>query len=729
MGLFGLLFLANYALTYRRTISSLAKLQTGAKIIGSGNLAFQIRKERNDEIGELSEAFNQMTAGLKTITASKTELEKEIEDRKQAEEALRESETRYRSLFEHMLDGFAYCRMLFDEHGRPEDFVYLAVNNSFGRLTGMAEVIGKRATQVIPGIKELNPELFDIYGRVALTGNPERFEIDFKPLSLYLTVSVYSPAKGYFVAVFDDISKRKHAEAERSRLLAEVQAERDRLSALVASIRDEVWFADTEKRFTLANPSALREFGLNTDGAVDVEKLAASLEVLRPDGSPRPVEESPPLRALKGEIITNQEEIIRTPATGELRYRQVSAAPVRDGRGNIIGSVSVAHDITERKKAEEALRESEERLRMALDAAFLISFEWNIKRDEVRRFVSAEPALEATSKDGPDRFEDVLKAVHPDDREIFRANIYAAMEREDAVYESEFRVVRPNGETAWLYERGRIERDAEGRPSRLIGLSQDITRRKRAEEALRLSEERLRLALTAANLGTWDYNPSTGALVWDARCKELFGLPPEAEVDYDTFLAGLHPEDRDRANEVVEHTFDPAGDGFFDIEYRTVGLRDGGMLRWIRATGRASFNDARQATRFTGTVQDVTDLVQAQDALRESEARFRLALRSCAGVGGGAGPRSPPTSGPSISAGAAGPDHRPLRQRNFYGRRGDPLHGHQAKRDRGGRGAPRANVVRPSGRADVPRRPLGADPRRGGPGYWRGVGHGRADDS
>ena len=66
--------------------------------------------------------------------------------RREAKTALRESETRYRSLFEHMLDGFAYCRMLLDEHGHPEDFVYLDVNNTFGRLTGMAEVIGKRAT-------------------------------------------------------------------------------------------------------------------------------------------------------------------------------------------------------------------------------------------------------------------------------------------------------------------------------------------------------------------------------------------------------------------------------------------------------------------------------------------------------------------------------------------------------------------------------------------------------
>ena len=94
-----------------------------------------------------------------------------------------------------------------------------------------------------------------------------------------------------------------------------------------------------------------------------MEKLAASVEVYRPDGSPRPVEEAPALRALKGEVIRNQEEMVRTPVSGELRYRQVSAAPVRDARGNIIGSVSVVRDITERKRNEQALQEAHERAR------------------------------------------------------------------------------------------------------------------------------------------------------------------------------------------------------------------------------------------------------------------------------------------------------------------------------------------------------------------------------
>ena len=163
------------------------------------------------------------------------------------------------------------------------------------------------------------------------------------------------------VLVFRDISERKRAERLQQHLLADVQTQKDRLTAVVNSMRDEVWFCDTEKRFTLENPAAVREFELGSAEVVEVGDLAGRLEVFRPDGSPRSVEEAPPLRALQGEAVINQEEIIRTPASGELRHRQVSATPVRDASGNVIGSVSVVRDITDRKRAEDALREADRR--------------------------------------------------------------------------------------------------------------------------------------------------------------------------------------------------------------------------------------------------------------------------------------------------------------------------------------------------------------------------------
>lgn len=135
----------------------------------------------------------------------------DITDRKLAEVKLRESEERYRGLFDNMSEGFAYCRMIFDE-GEPADFVYLAVNSAFGTLTGLHDVTGKRATDVIPGIREADPGLFEIYGRVSLTGNPEKLELLVESLQMWFSISVYSPETEYFVAVFDVIGERKETE-------------------------------------------------------------------------------------------------------------------------------------------------------------------------------------------------------------------------------------------------------------------------------------------------------------------------------------------------------------------------------------------------------------------------------------------------------------------------------------------------------------------------------------
>ncbi len=180
-------------------------------------------------------------AGLRQRIA---ELESVEAERKQAEEALQESERKYRSLFEQMLSGYAYCQILVDENNKPVDFVYLEVNDAFERLTGLKRenVVGRKVTEAIPGTKEANPELFDIYGKVALAGEPTKLDIYFKPLSIWFTISVYSPQKGYFVAVFENITERKRAEEREKELQQELSAS-NRLAAvgeLAAGVAHEI---------------------------------------------------------------------------------------------------------------------------------------------------------------------------------------------------------------------------------------------------------------------------------------------------------------------------------------------------------------------------------------------------------------------------------------------------------------------------------------------------------
>jgi PAS domain S-box-containing protein len=124
-------------------------------------------------------------------------------------------EGKYRSLFENMMDGFAYHKIIFDTEGNPVDYVFLEVNKAFELLTGLkrAEVIGRKVTEVLPGIEQDSVNWISEYGRVAITGLPIRFENYSKNLNRWYSISAYSPEKGYFAAVFEDITSRKELEA------------------------------------------------------------------------------------------------------------------------------------------------------------------------------------------------------------------------------------------------------------------------------------------------------------------------------------------------------------------------------------------------------------------------------------------------------------------------------------------------------------------------------------
>ncbi|MDN7023889.1 PAS domain S-box protein [Methanoculleus sp. FWC-SCC1] len=154
----------------------------------------------------------------------------------------------------------------------------------------------------------------------------------------------------------------------------------------------------------------------------------------------------------------------------------------------------------------------------------------------------------------------------------------------------------------------------------------DLIYRNQSEKTLRESEERLVLAKDASRLGIYDYNLRTGALQWDARVRELWGVGRDEPITYETFQAGIHPDDCEAVQQATDIALDPAGEGKYFTEYRVISRADG-STRWVASTGQAFFERGR-AIRLVGTVQDITERKQAEEALARSEAEQRLILDS-----------------------------------------------------------------------------------------------------
>jgi PAS domain S-box-containing protein len=220
--------------------------QNLARAVEKNGAVFSLRHRKKDgEVRDVDVFSAPITLGGQRLLHS---IIQDVTGRRWAEEALRKNEEKYRTLFENMLEGFAYCRMIYDEGGRPADWVYLDVNAAFERLTGLKNITGKWVLEAIPDIGALNPELIETYGRVASTGTSEIFEINFVPLKMWMKVSVFSPERGYFVAVFDDMTTRKAAEIS-------LQAKTEELDRFFSVTLDLLCIADMDGYFHKLNKS------------------------------------------------------------------------------------------------------------------------------------------------------------------------------------------------------------------------------------------------------------------------------------------------------------------------------------------------------------------------------------------------------------------------------------------------------------------------------------------
>ena len=271
---------------------------------------------------------------------------RDITAARRIEAALRASEAMYRSLFDNMLNGFAHCRMLF-ENGRPLDFVYLGVNRAFEMLTGLRDVVGRKVTDVVPGIREADPELFEVYGRVAATGQPAQFEVFVKSLQAWFSIAVYSPQRDHFVAVFDVVTRRKRAE----RALLE---SKERLALALAAADQGTYDLNVQTGEAIVSPEYATLLGYDPERFKETNSAWAAR--LHPDDRGPTVETYRDY--LAGRIPEYRVEFRQKTRSGEWKWILSRGKLVeRDADGRPLRMLGTHTDITARKRAETKLRQ------------------------------------------------------------------------------------------------------------------------------------------------------------------------------------------------------------------------------------------------------------------------------------------------------------------------------------------------------------------------------------
>lgn len=368
-----------------------------------------------------------------------------------------------------------------------------------------------------------------------------------------------------------------------------------------------------EHRFELANPSYLRLIGRrNILGLRVVEALPEVLNQGYLDILDQVFRSGEPFSATSARYA--QQLTPGGPVTE--RYLDFVYQPIKDASGTVTGIFVQGADVTDRALAEAALRDSEARFRDIADATPVLIWISDVTKTCVwfnsRWLTFTGRSLEEETGSG------WIDGVHPDDLEHCVVIYEAAFDRRQP-YRTEYRRRRFDGEWRTLDASG-VPRYIEGEFVGYIGCCIDVTEQRAAARALSDSEEQLRLATDAAEIGLWDVDMITDTLYWPARVKAMFGISEHVPVSMTDFYDGLHPQDRSHTTAAFLAATDPHQRALYDVEYRTIGKEDG-VIRWIAARGRGIFRGDR-CVRVIGTCINITARKASESQLRELNERL-----------------------------------------------------------------------------------------------------------
>jgi PAS domain S-box-containing protein len=467
--------------------------------------------------GRLFRDKNQKPLGMMCVIYDVTE-------RKDAEEAIRHSEEKFHGLFTTMSEAFVLFELIRDDAGKVVDCRLLDANPALMEMTGLrpADTIGRTMKEIFPDTEKF---WFDAYGKVETTGKPMSLERRFGPLDRFFYTSIYKPAPGRIAVVFTDVTKRKKAEEE---LRHSEQRERERaeeLTTVLDSIPTPVFIVHDQEGNHITGNRAADKLLRNPPGA---EASLSAPGKAKPrhfkavkDGRELSPDELPGHKAARGDSVRDFEFNL-VFNDGEQRSVVGYATPLRDDEGKPRGAVDVVVDLTERKKAEEAMRREAQILAQVHDCVVITDLQDNItlwNRGAERVFgYSADEALG----------QHISLVYFDEDLPILSNGIIAPM-LERSENELEVRCRHKSGREVFLHLSLSVLRDESGSLIELIGYSLDITERKKAEEELRLSNEELNRFNRAA------VGRELRMIELKKEVNELYaqsGLPPQYSLEF-----------------------------------------------------------------------------------------------------------------------------------------------------------------------------------------------------
>ncbi|BAY32282.1 two-component hybrid sensor and regulator [Nostoc carneum NIES-2107] len=547
---------------------------------------------------------------------------RDISDRKRSEAALQMQAQILEQIHDAVISTDLNGTIQSWNHGAEELFGYTA-----------KEVIGQNVSILYQDVIELQTKILE----PLLVKDYHDLELQCRAKSgtwmdLSLRLSVIRNQQGEIIRLIgcsNDISDRKNMEQELQLLnqelesrvrkrTAQLQESQQFIQSITDNIPNVLYIYDLEQRRSIySNREVVTTLGYSSE---EISKMGSSFltRLMHPDDLANAAAYFHSLRSV-GDGERRVFEYRLRDIHGRWRWFLSHDTPFQRGEdGQVQQIIGIAQDMTERKQIEEQLRYSETQLRMVQRIARLGSWEFDLQTREITWSEEVFRNFGRNPEHGTPTYEELQQLIHPDDRDRHNLLVQRAIEQAQP-YSIEFCLYCPDGSLRYLQARGEAVCNENGEVVKLIGTSLDITERKQAEEKLRNLSERLTMAVQSGGFGIWEYNLPQDKLIWDDRMFEIYGVnPSNFSANFNAWVSCLHPDDRVQKLKIMQEVLEKGYE--YNTEFRIV--QPGGKIRFIKAYGMIQVNEQQEIVRVIGINDDITDLKQAEIALKDSERRY-----------------------------------------------------------------------------------------------------------